>query len=93
MNEYHKILIDEYDMYLKRIDDHYNNSKWVGLPTDSFYFKLTTGKISVKKENIEWLEYAVEKLQNVLGKIEQHIERENFKKLKGLDLLNRLKKL
>jgi hypothetical protein len=91
--EYKKQLKDQYDWFIKRIDEIIIKMHWNSIPMDSFFFRLENGSIVPKLDDIEWLEETIPKLQNLLSMIEIHIEREEYKKIKGMDTLEKLKKI
>lgn len=89
MDSYKESLVNQYKWYLNKIEEYHNEHRWDNIPSDSFYFKLTTGSIKEKKEDIEWLEYAISKLQTTLGNIEMFFEKNAVRS----NPVNRLKKV
>jgi hypothetical protein len=74
-DEYKESLVKQFDWYLEKINEMHRNGHWYNLPSDSFIIKLGNGSIKTKKDDVEWLEYAVDKLQKSLSIIEERIER------------------
>ena len=91
--EYIDELRDQYQWYMDKISEIYRSNHWQSVPTDSFYYRLSMGRITPKPNSVEWLEYALPKMQSVLALIEAHIEREKYKQLTGNDLMSKLKKI
>jgi hypothetical protein len=91
--EYIDELREQYQWYMDKISEIHRGNQWHCIPTDSFHYKLSTGRITPKPNSIEWLEYALPKLQSVLALIEAHIEREKYKQLTGNDMMSKLKNI
>jgi hypothetical protein len=91
--EYIDELREQYQWYIDRISEIHRGNQWHCIPTDSFHYKLSFGRITPKLDNIEWLEYALPKLQSLLALIEAHIEREKYKQLFHKDLMSALKNI
>lgn len=80
-DEYKNELLQQYDWYLARIEEYHKSSYWQNLPSDSFYLKICNGTLVPQKDDIKWLEVAIDKLQKSLGIIEAHMERQERKGL------------
>lgn len=92
-DEYKKGLQEQFAHYVEKIEAIRSSNHWQAVPTDAFYYKMKIGSITQKTDDIEWLEYALSKLEVTLALAEKHIEREKFKQLKGVDFMEKLKRI
>jgi hypothetical protein len=92
-DEYKKGLQEQFAHYVEKIEKIRDSSHWHAVPSDAFYYKMSIGRIKQNTDDVEWLEYAIGKLEYTLALAEKHIEREQFKQLKGLDLMEKIKRI
>jgi hypothetical protein len=90
---YKKELQGQFAHYVAKIEEIRNSSQWQAVPTDAFYYKMKMGRIKQKTDDVEWLEYALGKLEFTLASAEKHIEREQFRHLKGVDFMEKIKRI
>lgn len=76
---YYNELVNRYNWYIGEIDN-IRNARWANLSFDSFYNGIMMGKIKPQIHDIEWLEYAIEKLQKTLADVQRQLDRANYKR-------------
>jgi len=91
-DSYKKELQEQFAHYIEKIEKIRDNH-WQSVPSDAFYYKMRNGRIKQNTDDIEWLEYAIGKLEATLAMAEKHIEREQFKQLKGVDFMEKIKRI
>jgi hypothetical protein len=72
-SDYFNSLLERYNWYISEIEQMHRNHHWKNLPSNSFYYKLQNGPLKAQLHDQEWLEYAIDKLQENLAGIEEKI--------------------